>query len=95
MPAGLSAVEGSFGRGDPVTIRGLNGETLGQGLTRYTASEARAIAGRRSSEIESILQFVLRAVELERQERQAAVGLEQALSDVFSLRRFRAKDASA
>ncbi|PYG31705.1 glutamate 5-kinase [Pelagimonas varians] len=62
LPAGLRGVEGRFGRGEPVAIQLPSGETLGQGLSRYTASEARAIAGRHSSEIESVLGYSGRAV---------------------------------
>jgi glutamate 5-kinase len=62
LPAGLARVEGSFGRGDPVGIRAADGHGLGQGLARYTASEARAIAGHRSAEIEAILGYPGRAV---------------------------------
>ncbi|WP_127904304.1 glutamate 5-kinase [Solirhodobacter olei] len=55
LPAGVVAVSGHFGRGDPVAILGPAGEMLGKGLTRYTAAEARAIKGHRSSEIAEIL----------------------------------------
>ena len=66
LPAGLRAVEGDFGRGEPVTIRTVNGLTLGQGLTRYTASEATAIAGHHSRDIEGILGYPGRAVLIHR-----------------------------
>ncbi|MBY6114407.1 glutamate 5-kinase [Mameliella alba] len=62
LPAGLRGIDGDFGRGDPVTIRSVAGETLGQGLTRYTAEEARAIAGHHSRDIEGILGYPGRAV---------------------------------
>ncbi|MDJ0820918.1 MAG: glutamate 5-kinase, partial [Paracoccaceae bacterium] len=62
LPAGLAAVEGSFGRGEPVSIRDPEGAELGQGLCRYTAAEARAIAGHRSGEIEALLGYPGRAV---------------------------------
>ena len=62
LPAGLAAVEGAFERGDPVAIRDASGATLGLGLARYTASEARAIAGHKSSEIAGILGYEGRAV---------------------------------
>lgn len=62
LPAGVVAVEGSFGRGEPVVVRGPGGEVLGTGLTRYTAAEARAIAGHRSAEIEGILGYPGRSV---------------------------------
>jgi glutamate 5-kinase len=66
LPAGLRAVTGSFGRGEPVTIRVTDGRELGQGLTRYTHDEARAIAGHHSSEIEPILGYPGRAVLIHR-----------------------------
>ncbi|MCE6967228.1 glutamate 5-kinase [Cereibacter sphaeroides] len=61
LPAGVTAVEGNFGRGDPVDIAGPAGEVLGKGLTRYTAVEAVQIAGHRSAEIEGILGYSSRA----------------------------------
>jgi glutamate 5-kinase len=62
LPAGVVAVEGVFGRGEPVVVRGPAGEVLGTGLTRYTAAEARAIAGHRSAEIAAILGYPGRSV---------------------------------
>ncbi|QYK40320.1 MAG: glutamate 5-kinase [Paracoccaceae bacterium] len=61
LPAGVIAVTGGFGRGEPVAIIGPSGEALGKGLIRYTATEARAIAGHRSGEIEAILGYPGRA----------------------------------
>lgn len=55
LPAGVTAVAGRFGRGDPVAVLGPAGEDLARGLVRYSADEARAIAGHRSAEIEAIL----------------------------------------
>ena len=66
LPAGVVAVRGAFGRGDPVAILGPRGQRLGQGLTRYTAAEARAIAGRRSDEIEAVLGYPGRAALIHR-----------------------------
>ncbi len=60
LPAGVVAVTGRFGRGDPVSIAGPEG-ALGTGLTRYTGDEARAIQGRRSGDIEAILGYPGRA----------------------------------
>ncbi|MDW4548530.1 glutamate 5-kinase [Defluviimonas sp. D31] len=57
LPAGVTAVAGAFGRGDPVAILGPEGEALAKGLVRYSAEEARAIAGRRSGDIEAILGY--------------------------------------
>jgi len=61
LPAGVTAVSGSFGRGDPVAILSPAGDVLGKGLVRYTVAEARAIAGHRSGEIEAILGYQGRA----------------------------------
>ncbi len=61
LPAGVTAVSGSFDRGDPVALEGPEGARLGLGLSRYTAAEARAIAGHRSDEIEAILGYPGRA----------------------------------
>ncbi len=61
LPAGVVAVEGRFGRGEPVAILGPDGAVLGKGLIRYTSDEARKIAGHRSSEIEAILGYQGRA----------------------------------
>jgi glutamate 5-kinase len=55
LPAGVRAVEGSFGRGDPVSVRDEAGRELARGLSAYDAEAARLIAGRRSEEIEAIL----------------------------------------
>ena len=61
LPAGVKTVFGSFGRGDPVAILSPDGVTMGKGLVRYTAAEAKAIAGHRSGEIEAILGYPGRA----------------------------------
>ena len=66
LPAGITGVEGRFGRGDPVAIHGPDGRKLGQGLSRYTADEARAIMGRHSGDIESILGYPGRAALIHR-----------------------------
>lgn len=61
LPAGVVAVTGNFGRGDPVAIVSPEGVVLGKGLVRYTAVEAKAIAGHRSGDIEAILGYQGRA----------------------------------
>lgn len=66
LPAGVTSVKGSFGRGDPVTIHGPSGAVLGKGLVRYTAEESRAIAGRRSGDIAGILGYPGRAALIHR-----------------------------
>jgi len=66
LPAGIAGVTGAFGRGDPVSILGPDARKLGQGLSRYTASEAAAIKGRRTTEIETILGYPGRATLIHR-----------------------------
>ena len=61
LPAGVTAVTGRFGRGDPVAILGPDGARLGLGLVRYTSEEAAAIRGRRSGDIAAILGYPGRA----------------------------------
>ena len=66
LPAGVTAVSGNFGRGDPVAIISPAGDILGKGLVRYTAAEAGAIAGHRSGQIEAILGYTARAALIHR-----------------------------
>lgn len=66
LPAGVTTIEGRFGRGDPVTIRDTKGASLGIGLTRYTSEEAAQIKGRRSDEIETVLGYKGRAALIHR-----------------------------
>ncbi|WP_373352780.1 glutamate 5-kinase [Pseudoroseicyclus sp. CXY001] len=66
LPAGVTGVTGAFGRGEPVTIRSATGRALGLGLSRYTAEEVRAIRGRRSAEIATILGYKGRAALIHR-----------------------------
>lgn len=66
LPAGVSGVSGTYGRGQPVAILDGAGHVLGQGLTRYTAAETRTIKGHRSDEIEALLGYPGRAVLIHR-----------------------------
>ncbi len=65
LPAGITQVTGVFGRGDPVEIAGP-AAVLGVGLTRYTSTEATAIAGHHSADIAAILGYEGRAVLIHR-----------------------------
>lgn len=55
LPAGVRAVEGDFGRGDPVAVVDLEGRVVAKGLSAYSADDARRIAGHRTEEIEDLL----------------------------------------
>jgi glutamate 5-kinase len=61
LPAGVTQINGSFGRGDLVAIVGPEGAQLGQGLVRYTSAEALQIMGRKSAEIADLLGYEGRA----------------------------------
>jgi glutamate 5-kinase len=58
LPAGVTAVEGDFQRGDAVTVRGPDGEALGRGLIAYSTADAQRILGHRSDKIQAILGFL-------------------------------------
>lgn len=62
----MTAVSGRFGRGDPVVVLDGKGGRLASGLVRYSSTEARAIAGHRSDEIEGILGYPGRAALIHR-----------------------------
>ena len=66
LPAGVTRVDGDFGRGDPVAILEESGHKMGQGLSRYTALEAEKIRGHQSAEIEQVLGYPGRAALIHR-----------------------------
>ena len=57
LPAGVTAIDGEFKRGDVVDVKDKVGKLLARGLVAYAADDARRIAGRRSAEIERLLGF--------------------------------------
>ena len=61
LPAGVTQVEGDFHKGDAVDVKDAHGTVLARGLTGYDATEAEAIAGAQSADIEKILGFPGRA----------------------------------
>ncbi len=58
LPAGVTAIEGAFERGDAVIVRGADGREIARGLIAYSATDARRIIGHKSREIESILGYL-------------------------------------
>jgi glutamate 5-kinase len=66
LPAGVTAVEGEFGRGEAIAIHTPEGHALGLGLVRYTSEEARLIRGHRSGDIEAVLGYPGRAALIHR-----------------------------
>jgi glutamate 5-kinase len=57
LPAGVTAIDGEFRRGDVVDVKDRRGRVLARGLVAYAAEDARRIAGRKSVEIEKLLGF--------------------------------------
>jgi len=55
LPAGVIRVDGTFGRGDAVLIRGPDGAELGRGLVAYDAEDAARIIRKSSGDIVLIL----------------------------------------
>ncbi|AMN39020.1 glutamate 5-kinase [Rhodoplanes sp. Z2-YC6860] len=55
LPAGVIRVDGNFGRGDAVVIRGPDGAEIGRGLVAYDAGDAAKIMRKSSSDILLIL----------------------------------------
>lgn len=58
LPVGVKAVEGEFERGEVVACVNAKGHEVARGLVNYSAAEARRIAGKPTSEIESLLGYV-------------------------------------
>jgi glutamate 5-kinase len=61
LPAGVTKVEGAFGRGDAVIVRGPDGAEVGRGLIAFDADDADRIKGRSSADIPAIVGFSGRA----------------------------------
>ncbi|GIK84962.1 glutamate 5-kinase [Betaproteobacteria bacterium PRO7] len=58
LPIGVIEVQGEFARGDVIACVDRNGREVARGLVNYASSEARLIARKPTSEIESILGFI-------------------------------------
>ena len=57
LPSGVIAVEGDFDRGTVVAVANVNDKReIARGMVNYSSDEIRQIAGKKSSEIEKILQ---------------------------------------
>lgn len=57
LPVGIAAVQGEFTRGEVVACLNPAGVEIARGLINYSSSEAQLIAGRSTSEIESLLGY--------------------------------------
>jgi len=57
LPIGVVEVQGGFHRGDVIAVQTTEGLELARGLANYSASEARLIARKPSSEFEALLGY--------------------------------------
>ncbi len=57
LPAGVTAVEGEFQKGDAVVVKDQDGRSVARGLAAYSAEDARRIIGRKSGDFESLLGY--------------------------------------
>ena len=57
LPAGVTAVQGDFERGDAVVLTDAEGREIARGLTAYSAADARIIIGHKSRDIEALLGY--------------------------------------
>ena len=57
LPAGVTAVSGSFERGDAVLVMAPDGSEIGRGLSAYSVADAARIKGHHSGEIEALLGY--------------------------------------
>ena len=80
LPAGVSAVSGSFSRGDTVAILGPDGREIARGLVAYDAADAVRIAGRKSSEIPAVLGYEGRSAMVHRDDLVVSRSLEDAVA---------------
>ena len=61
LAAGVTAVEGTFLRGDAIAVRGPDGAVLGHGLSEYDAQECARLLGHHSRDHEAILGYAPRS----------------------------------
>ena len=57
LPIGVTEVRGEFARGDVIAVRTLAGVDVARGLANYSSAEARLIARKASTQIESLLGY--------------------------------------
>ena len=57
LPAGVTAIEGRFDRGDAVLVKDSHGHELAHGLSAYASKDARIIVGHKTQDIEGLLGY--------------------------------------
>lgn len=66
LPAGVTAVEGTFDRGDTICIKTGDGREIGRGIARYSSDDMAKITGLQSDQIEAKLGYVYGSVAIHR-----------------------------
>lgn len=66
LAAGVTAVEGTFLRGDAIAVHGPDGAVLARGLSEYDAAECAALMGRPSADHEALLGYAPRSALIHR-----------------------------
>ena len=66
LAAGVTAVEGTFLRGDAIAVLGPDGAVLARGLSEYDAAECAALMGHPSAEHEALLGYAPRSALIHR-----------------------------
>ncbi len=66
LPAGATAVEGRFVRGDVVDIVGPDGQMIARGLAEYSHKDAELICGKRTESLEKLLGYAPRTALIHR-----------------------------
>ena len=57
LPAGILRIEGTFQRGDAITIMKRDGSEFGRGLIAYSSEDATQIIGHKTGEIEDLIGY--------------------------------------
>ncbi len=57
LPAGILRIEGTFQRGDAITIMKRDGSEFGRGLIAYSSKDATQIIGHKTGEIEDLIGY--------------------------------------
>lgn len=57
LPIGMTAVQGTFSRGDVIAVRDEAGQELARGLANYSSAEARLLCRQPSARIEALLRY--------------------------------------
>lgn len=66
LATGITAIEGTFRRGDPVAVHDEKGQALAQGLVEYKSEEVEKIMGHRSEDLEPLLGYSPRSAVIHR-----------------------------